>query len=180
MLIIQFGSADFHLHLSEDVLVPLLETSRFESTSVRLLCMHAERERGWKERVISPGGCRGLRQRCLVPSRQLPPRLGRANPPAAPRLGQRADRAAMGTGRQAERSQQLGRAAARRNLPTSLLKSKERLRQVPPAVQPCLRLTIPTRLAGREGDVLHNPIPRVARASGLPESPARLRLRSTF
>ena len=102
MLIIQFGSADFHLCLSEDVLVPLLKTSRFESTSVHLLCVHAEGEGRCQQKVISPGGCRGLQQRCLLPSCQLPPRLGCANRPAAPPLGQKAEGAVMGTGWQAE------------------------------------------------------------------------------
>lgn len=102
MLIIQFGSADFHFRLSEDVLVSLLKMLRFESTSVHLLCMHAEREGRCQERVISPGGCRGLQQRCLLSSHQLPPRLGCANRPAAPPLGQKAEEAVMGKGWQVE------------------------------------------------------------------------------
>jgi len=102
MLIIQFGSADLHRCLSEDVIVPLLETSRFESTSVHMLCAHVGREKRCQQTVISPGGCRGLQQRYLVPSHQHPLRLGCANRPAAPPLRQKAQGAVMGTAWQAE------------------------------------------------------------------------------
>lgn len=173
MLIIPFGSADFHLYLSEDILVLLLETSSIESTSV--LCTHAGREGRCQERVISPGGCRGLQQRCPVPSHQLPPRLGCANRPAAPPLGQKGEGAVMGTGWQAEaEASSLDVPCLGDTCPPPL--KQQGKAKGSPACSPAARgATIPC-LAWLEGDVLHSPV----LASHPSKPPACLSLRRAF